>query len=211
MTLTALNRFQAFIIHLGLSLVIFAVLLLLIMQFWYPGFLFTTSGGWDAVRLIIGVDLILGPLLTLLVFNPKKASLKKDLSVIALVQTLALAWGTHTIFDTRPVALGFFNNEFVTLYAGNPITDQNRDLIAQSDSTPALLYYDMRHGDYGDPAAMSLITPDNLQALGHLQHIKREETANGQWLISLDSTFKRNQMLVFDPDTAQVTGLKTGS
>ncbi|MEL7399989.1 MAG: hypothetical protein AAFN68_05375, partial [Pseudomonadota bacterium] len=97
MTLTALNRFQAFIIHLGLSLVIFAVLLLLIMQFWYPGFLFTTSGGWDAVRLIIGVDLILGPLLTLLVFNPNKASLKKDLSVIALVQTLALAWGTHTI------------------------------------------------------------------------------------------------------------------
>jgi hypothetical protein len=79
MTLLGLNRYQAFAIHIAISLVLFFILLVCITQFWYSGILFNTGNGWKAIALIVGIDLILGPLLTLIIFNPKKSSLKFDL------------------------------------------------------------------------------------------------------------------------------------
>lgn len=40
MAIERLNRYQAFAIHLLLSLLFFLIVLLLITEFWYPGFLF---------------------------------------------------------------------------------------------------------------------------------------------------------------------------
>lgn len=115
--LTEYNRYQAFAVHMAISLVIFFILLVFITQFWYPGILFDTGNGWKAIGLIVSIDLILGPLLTLLVFNHNKTTLKMDLWIIALVQTAALAYGTWTIHQTRPVALAFVNNNFMTIFA----------------------------------------------------------------------------------------------
>lgn len=115
--LTEYNRYQAFAVHMAISLVIFLILLVCITQYWYPDILFDTANGWKAIGLIVGIDLILGPLLTLLVFNHNKTTLKMDLWIIALVQTAALAYGTWTIHQTRPVALAFVNNHFITIYA----------------------------------------------------------------------------------------------
>ena len=115
--LTEYNRYQAFAVHMAISLVIFFILLVFITQYWYPGILFDTANGWKAIGLIVSIDLILGPLLTLLVFNHNKNTLKMDLWIIALVQTAALAYGTWTIHQTRPVALAFVNNNFITIYA----------------------------------------------------------------------------------------------
>lgn len=115
--LTEYNRYQAFAVHMAISLVIFLILLVCITQYWYPGILFDTGNGWKAIGLIVGIDLILGPLLTLLVFNHNKTTLKMDLWIIALVQTAALAYGTWTIHQTRPVALAFVNNHFITIFA----------------------------------------------------------------------------------------------
>lgn len=117
MTLHGLNRYHAFAIHMAISLVIFFILLVCITQYWYPGILFDSSNGWKAVGLIVGIDLILGPLLTLLVFNPAKSSIKFDLWVIALIQTAALIYGTWTIHSSRPLAIAYVNTSFITLYA----------------------------------------------------------------------------------------------
>jgi hypothetical protein len=119
--LTEYNRYQAFAVHMAISLVIFFILLICITQYWYPGILFDTGNGWKAIGIIIGIDLILGPLLTLIVFNHNKTSLKFDLWVIALVQTTALIYGTWTIHQTRPIALAFINSSFSTIFANSNI------------------------------------------------------------------------------------------
>ena len=117
MTLQSMNRYQAFAIHIAMSLIIFLVLLICITQYWYPGILFDTGNGWKAIALIVSIDLILGPLLTLIIFNPKKSSLKFDLWVIALIQTAALIYGSWTIHSSRPLAIAYINTSFVTFYA----------------------------------------------------------------------------------------------
>lgn len=137
--LTDYNRYQAFTIHMAISLVIFFIILVCITQFWYPGILFDTGNGWKAIGMIVGIDLILGPLLTLIVFNPQKNSLKFDLSIIALIQTAALIYGTWTIQQTRPVALAFINSYFTTIFANSELGTAV-ELRAQALGTNQLFY-----------------------------------------------------------------------
>jgi len=51
------------------------------------------------------VDLVLGPLLTLMLFKPGKKGLLLDVSVILVVQVAALVYGVTVIYSERP----FFN------------------------------------------------------------------------------------------------------
>lgn len=103
MKIRSLNRWQAFVSHLLISVFIFLILLLVILFYWYPG-LFVNMGGWQGIRLVAGVDLVLGPLLTLVIFNPKKKSLPLDLSAIAFLQFSCLAIGVWIVENQRPVA-----------------------------------------------------------------------------------------------------------
>lgn len=139
MTFQGMNRYQAFAIHIAISLVIFFILLVCITQYWYPGILFDSSNGMKAVGLIVGIDLILGPLLTLIVFNPKKASLPFDLTVIAVVQILALAYGTWTIHSSRPLAIAYVNTSFITLYANAKNAEEVKNRVKELSTNQ--LYY----------------------------------------------------------------------
>jgi len=49
----------------------------------------------------------LGPLLTLAVFDPKKKELKRDLSIILLIQLSALFYGIYTVSVARPAYIVF--------------------------------------------------------------------------------------------------------
>lgn len=108
-----MNRFGAFAIHLGISLVIFAVLGYLIVFQWYPDFFFTSDGGWQGIRIVALVDLVLGPTLTLVVYKKGKPSLKFDLTVIALLQTACLIAGVYVVWSERPVAMVFSGKSVV--------------------------------------------------------------------------------------------------
>jgi hypothetical protein len=139
MQVTNINRYQAFAIHLVISLILFLIILLCLTQYWYPGILFDTGNGWKAIGIIIGIDLILGPLLTILVFNPVKKSLRFDLTIIGMVQISALIYGSWTIYSSRPVALAFINNSFATIYAnaelGLPVNE-----LARTHNTLTFFY-----------------------------------------------------------------------
>ena len=56
--------------------------------------------------------MLLGPLLTLVVFKPGKKSLKFDLVVIAALQLAALLYGAHTVFIGRPAFVVFVKDRF---------------------------------------------------------------------------------------------------
>jgi len=110
-----MTRFKAYLIHLGISGLIFLVLAALILFVWYPQPYFAADGGWQGMRIMALVDLVLGPGLTLVVFKPGKPGLKFDLTVIGLVQAAALAWGIWAVHDQRPVMVTFADGDFYTL------------------------------------------------------------------------------------------------
>ena len=67
MHLAGMNRYQAFGIHFGISLMIFIGLVTMVLFVWYPGVLREVDSSWQqALIMIAGVDLVLGPLLTLI-------------------------------------------------------------------------------------------------------------------------------------------------
>ena len=59
-------------IHFFASLLVFSIFVYVLLTQWYPEPFFNASGGWQGLKLVILVDLVLGPLLTLIVYNRKK-------------------------------------------------------------------------------------------------------------------------------------------
>ena len=117
MTLTSLNRWKASLAHLGISAAVGAAVVALVLFIWYPRPYFAAMGGDVLILLLIGVDVVIGPLITLIVFDPKKKHLKFDLSVIAALQLAALTYGCSVMFTARPVYNVFVVDRFETVAA----------------------------------------------------------------------------------------------
>lgn len=109
-----MSRLSAAIVHLLLSVLVACIVATLVFGIWFPAQLRELTGGGQLFLLITGVDAVCGPLLTLVVFSPTKARklLRRDLTVIAVVQVAALAYGVHTLSYARPVALVFEVDRF---------------------------------------------------------------------------------------------------
>jgi hypothetical protein len=79
---------------------------------WYrwPGWYLTHVA--PVVAVTVGVDVVLGPLLTFLVANPTKARrvLARDIALIGLVQLTALAYGTVQLWNGRPLYYAYSVN-----------------------------------------------------------------------------------------------------
>ena len=112
-----MTRFGAFAVHLGISLLIFAFLAYLVLAVWYPDLFFTTDGGWQGMRIIIAVDLVLGPLLTLIVYKQGKPGLKFDLTCIGVFQAVCLIAGTWLVWSERPLAIIYVDGQFASVSA----------------------------------------------------------------------------------------------
>jgi len=107
-----MTRIQASAIHLLISAAIVGVIFLIIFFVWYPGATFTIAGALSIVFLLISVDLVLGPLLTLIVYKKDKPSLWFDLSFIATIQVIALLFGSFTLYKERPYYMVFAVDRF---------------------------------------------------------------------------------------------------
>ena len=110
-----MNRYKASATHLFISAAVLAGFFALVFLGWYPAPYFSIEGTYNVIVVLIGVDLVLGPLLTLIIFKPNKPGLKMDLSLIALVQITALLYGANTIYQQRPYFTVFVFNEFVVV------------------------------------------------------------------------------------------------
>jgi hypothetical protein len=74
---------------------------------WFPQPYLQAAGGGELFSILVGVDVVLGPLVTLIVFDTKKKYLKLDLAVIAILQFAALGYGLSVILQARPVYVVF--------------------------------------------------------------------------------------------------------
>jgi hypothetical protein len=107
-----MSRWKAAGIHLFLSAAIGGALLTFMLTVWFPWPLFEAAGGDKLIFILVGVDVTLGPLITLIIFKSGKKWLKLDLTIIALLQLSALAYGIHTMYLARPVYLVYTIDRF---------------------------------------------------------------------------------------------------
>lgn len=103
------TRRTAALVHLAASALVVATVAAVLFGVWYPGPFRQLSGGITLFFILAGVDVVLGPLLTAVVFNPAKSrrELATDLGVVVLLQAGALAYGVWTMAAARPVWLAF--------------------------------------------------------------------------------------------------------
>ena len=136
-----MSRYLAAFYHLLISLAVFAVLTWLVLFVWYPDFFYTIDGGWEGMRIIIAVDLVLGPFLTLIVFKAGKPGLKFDLTAIGLFQSLCLAAGVFLVYSERPQFFIYYDKHFYSANAdtyadyGQPLPDATKF----ADRAPAIV------------------------------------------------------------------------
>jgi len=121
------GKLRAFLVHLALSASVVGTVGALMLMLWYPQPWFQHDGGWTVYRLILFVDVILGPLMTLLIFRHGKKGLTRDLSIIAAIQLGALAFGVTTMLQHRPVFLVHAEGNFFTV-TWKEVRDSTRDL-----------------------------------------------------------------------------------
>ena len=95
-------KLKAFSWHLLASITIAIISLAIVLLVWYPQPLYQATGVGKIFLVMLGIDVVLGPLLTFIVYKPKKKTLKFDLAVIILLQLTAFAYGFYHIYDGRP-------------------------------------------------------------------------------------------------------------
>lgn len=112
-------RFRAFALHLLGSLLALSLILGSLYLGWYrwPGWYLA-----DVVRVVMvmtGVDLVAGPLLTLIIANPSKTrrDLTRDVGVIVAIQLFALIYGFVSLWNGRPLYYAFSETQLQLVQA----------------------------------------------------------------------------------------------
>jgi hypothetical protein len=137
------SRLKACGIHFFLSALAFLIVLYFIVFLWYPNPHFSTSGGWQGVRIML-ILYSPWPFLTLLIFNPEK-SMKAtlfDFIVIGTIQISAFIWGLSAIYSQRPVVINFWEGRFYPVIMEDLL---KRDVKIEqinklSHQSPAIIY-----------------------------------------------------------------------
>lgn len=106
------EKLKAAFIHLIISTFVIVCFLSVVLLVWYPAPFASLSGLDHILTVLIGVDLVLGPLLTFIIFKKKKNTLKFDLSVIASIQIAALTYGAFSIFQGHPAYIVYAIDRF---------------------------------------------------------------------------------------------------
>lgn len=119
-------RLRAALIHLAASGALAACVAALVFGLWYPWPYSVLAGGTGLFVLITSVDITLGPLITLAIFDRRKPAreLRRDLVIVVALQLGALAYGAVTMFQARPVALALERDRFRLARAVDVVVDE---------------------------------------------------------------------------------------
>lgn len=112
-----MNRWKASAIHFAVSALVIGTVAAAAIWLWYPPGLFESAKAGKLLVTLAAVDVVLGPLLTLVVYKQGKKSLKFDLTIIALLQLAALGYGLHAVWQSRPVYLVAAKDRFQLVFA----------------------------------------------------------------------------------------------
>ncbi len=143
MIINLAEKTKAASVHLILSALVISLFFALIFYIWFPNGLIY-AGALEGLQLVILVDLVLGPLLTFVVFNKTKRSLKWDLSIIVLIQLAALVYGASLILKERPVA-AVLGSDFVHLVTASEAEQWELPKTFSTHTGPKTYYLDVEN------------------------------------------------------------------
>lgn len=150
-----LQRKRFFFFHLTFSLLCAVILTIMVYGFWYRYPLSKAVAVTSILMMVLLVDVIIGPLLGLVVYRPNKKSLKFDLSVIILIQIIALLYGAYSLFEARPAWL-VFNGVRFDVVRNNEILIENNKKVKTEYLNPS----------YITPRYVSIHYSDNITERG---------------------------------------------
>ncbi len=146
-----MTRHRAALIHFILSIMIAGTALTLMLLFVFPAKYFLAGGGSKLLIIMVSVDIIIGPLLTWIVYRQGKKSLTFDLSVIVMLQLAALVYGITVMINSRPVFMALVTDRF-SLVQANQISD---DLLHKA------IYPEFRTRSWTGPIAVVTRMPQD--------------------------------------------------
>lgn len=118
------EKFLATGIHFLVTLALACCAAALIFLVWFPDPFQTMIGGTELFTLVVGCDLALGPLISLVIFNSRKSrrELVIDYAIVGTVQIAALAYGVFILAGTRPVYVAF-STDRIEIVTARDISD----------------------------------------------------------------------------------------
>lgn len=124
--------------HFLITLTLAALVGILVFWLWYPKPFRDMTGGLSLYQLILGVDIICGPLLTFILASPKKThrAMLVDISMIAAIQLSALSYGLYTVAIARPVALVAELDRFRVVSLSDLYTQDRAKALSDYQHTP---------------------------------------------------------------------------
>lgn len=140
--------------HLLLSALVAAITAFVVLKIWYPHPYGVVLGGLGLYTLVIAIDVVCGPLLTLILADPKKSrrATIQDLVLVAIIQLGALGYGLYTVAIARPVAVVFEADRFVAISA----VDIRPNRLAETQG-------EMRHLSWTGARRVALREPANVE------------------------------------------------
>jgi len=103
------EKLVACAIHFTVTLLVALVAACVIFLVWYPAPFGEMLGGTRLFLLLSGCDIVLGPLLSLVIYNSRKPrrELIIDYTVVGAVQLAALIYGMYVVAVARPAYIVF--------------------------------------------------------------------------------------------------------
>jgi hypothetical protein len=137
-------RLKLFSLHLLSSATVLTLILGCLYLGWYhwPGWYLT--GVTRVILVMVCVDVVLGPTLTLIIASPKKArrELARDIGIFVAVQLCALTYGSVQLWNGRPLYYVFSENALTVVQAYD-IEDKEADLGRQQNAEFAPHWYSL--------------------------------------------------------------------
>ena len=196
------EKLKAVGIHFIISLFIFILLVFWMYFSLYPSFYFNMSGGWQGLMLMLGVDVVLGPLLTFLVFNPHKKlrEIISDLVIVGLVQLGALGYGVYTVYQEHPTLAVLYDNGLATVLPYREVAEykqlQEIDLahVSALEKVPLIVYqivdnkkqFNSINNVTQDLTTIDKLTRQSIRDADDLSALKHLEQQHGQvWVFAM--------------------------
>lgn len=111
------GRWSAAGIHLLISALLICTIALSVLLRWFPAGLYHVAGVQKLFGIMVAADVVLGPLLTLLVYKRGKRGMTFDLCAIGIMQAAFLAYGVHTLWQNRPLFLVGSSQAYALVFA----------------------------------------------------------------------------------------------
>ena len=150
-------RIRAFLWHLGGAVLIGCVAIFWVFVVWYPSPLHEALGVAHIFVLVLLVDIVIGPFLTLLVYKQGKRTLVFDMGVIITLQFSALIYGLWVVAEGRPAWVVFSVDRFDLVQ----VVDIDRRSINEADE-------DYRNASWFGPGWVGAVKPESDQRRNEL-------------------------------------------